>query len=538
MTSESKHETAGDDHPKVAEQHSRGTLGERVSQWVDIVFAIDPRSLGLFRICFGLALVGYLLEQTAILEEVSTDSGSLPRALHHQFYSPVELWSLHLLGGSFAFEALLYALTALAIVAFTVGYRTRWATLLLWILLTSLHNRHPMFSTASDSVRHMMLFWGFFLPLGCRFSLDRRAGRDATPRAPIVRTASAAILLQILFIYIGAGFAKDYETWVHKGTATILALRLDVFATRFGKALLDFPLILKAASIYTWWIENVLPFALLFPLYNARLRLLAIAAFCTLHAGLYLAMELSSFPYTMMAVWTLFLPPSWWSWLASLPGRSGVLGSIGSRGQTLLAAMSRAFPRRKPKRPSGRSWVENSFGQAIVAGALALVVLWNVQTIGRKFKPDFPRFIVDKNLVKLMSALRLSQAWDVFSPHPTRKDEWLMVVATLRDGSQVDLFRDGQPVDYTKPAHVADLYKITRWSKYTGNLFSSGGRKHRKAYATMFVRRWNARHPESRWVRHVELVKMIEWTRPDLSEAPLQKEIVWQGDFPFTPTAL
>jgi len=532
VTSESKHETAGDELPKVAEQHPRRTLGERVSQWVRVVFAIDPRSLGLFRICFGLALVGYLIEQAAILEEVSTDAGSLPRALHHQLYSPVERWSLHLLGGSFAFEALLYALTALAIVAFTVGYRTRWATLLLWILLTSLHNRHPMFGTASDSVRRMMLFWGFFLPLGCRFSLDRRAGRDATPRAPVVSIASAAILVQILFIYIGAGFAKDYETWVHKGTATILALRIDVFATRFGKALLDFPLILKATSIFTWWIENVLPFALLFPLYNARLRLLAIAAFYTLHAGLYLTMELSSFPYTMMALWTLFLPSSWWSWLASLPGRSGVLGRIGSRGETALAAMSRTFPPREPKRPSKRSWAEDSYGKAVVAVALGLVVLWNVQTIGRNFKPDFPRFIVDTNVIKVMSVLRLSQAWDVFSPHPFRKDGWLMVVATLRDGSQVDLFRDGRPVDYTKPAHVADLYKNTRWSKYTGNLFSSGGRNHRKAYATMFVRRWNARHPESRWVRHIQLVHMIEWTRPDLSEAPLQKEIVWRGDFP------
>jgi hypothetical protein len=538
VTSESKHETAGDDHPKVAEQNSRSTLGERVSQWLEIVFAIDPRSLGLFRICFGLALVPYLMEQTAILEEVSTDAGSLPRALHHQFYSSVERWSLHLWGGSFAFAASLYALTAGAIVAFTVGYRTRWATLLLWVLLTSLHNRHPMFGTASDSVRRMMLFWGFFLPLGCRFSLDRRAGRDATPRAPIVRIASAAILLQILFIYIGAGFSKDYETWVHKGTATILALRLDLFATRLGKALLDFPLFLKATSIFTWWIENVVPFLLLLPLYNARLRLLAIAVFYTLHAGLYLTMELSSFPYTMMAVWTIFLPPSWWSWLASLPGRSGVLGSLGSRGETVLAAMSRAFPRRKPKRRSGRPWVENSFGKLVVACALTLVVLWNVETIGRKLNPDFPRLIVDKNVVKVMSALRLTQSWEVFSPHPSRKDGWLVVVATLRDGSQVDLFRDGQPVNYTKPAHVADLYKNTRWSKYTSNLFSSGGRKHRKAYATMFVRRWNARHPESRWVQHVELVQMVEWTRPDLSEAPLQKEIVWQGDFPSPPRAL
>src|SRR5690606_24507239 len=133
------------------------------------VFSIDPRSLGLFRIAFGLTLVLDLVEQSAILEEMTTDAGSFPRALHSQIFSPVERWSIHMLDGSFAFQAFLCALTFAALAAFILGYRTRWATLILWVLLVSLRNRHPLFDTASDGVRRLMLFWGFFLPLGCRF---------------------------------------------------------------------------------------------------------------------------------------------------------------------------------------------------------------------------------------------------------------------------------------------------------------------------------------------------------------------------------
>src|SRR5690606_25905088 len=352
----------------------------------------------------------------------------------------------YFLGGSWGFSAFLYALTFAALGAFIVGYRTRAATVILWVLLTSLHNRHPMFGTASDSVRRLLLFWGYFLPLGCRFSLDRHAGRDATPREPIFNVASAAILMQVTFVYLGAGLAKDYETWVRKGTATILAMRLDYFATRFGHALLQVPAILKATSVYTWWVENLMPFVALSPFYNSRARIIAIVSFILLHLGLYLCMVLGAFPLLMMAAWLLFLPPSFWSWLAILPERPHVLGRAASRLSGMLAVLRARLPKRRgPARPQ-RSWVNRTSGHAVVAVAFTSVVMWNVQTIGGRLWPDFPRLIKNQDLVQLMKVLRLTQSWEVFSPHPSSKDGWLMVVATLRDGAQVDLFRGGRPV--------------------------------------------------------------------------------------------
>lgn len=506
---------------------------DSVKRHLRATLEIDPRSLGLFRICFGLSLVVDMIQQSGILEEMTTDAGTLPRDLHAQIYSPVERWSVHLLGGSWAFQATLCALTFAAVGAFLVGYRTRWATLILWVLLMSLRNRHPLFDTASDGVRRLMLFWGFFLPLGCRFSLDRRAGRDTTPDGPVFSVASAAILLQIVMVYLGAGLPKDYETWVRQGTATILALRLDIFATRFGKALLDYPQLLKVTSAYTWYLEVLGPLLVLSPLFNAPLRLAAVAAFITLHLGLHLCMELGAFPYLMMSVWLIFLPPLFWSWLATLPQKSSHIARLSSwiPERVRVTAGGRS---ESPHRAQGRrSWIEGLVGQSVAACCLALVITWNVQTTGRHVNADFPQLLDrDGPVVKGMTIVRLTQYWNVFAPHPFRKDAWLMVVATLRDGSKVDLFRGGRPVEWTKPEHVGDIYENPRWRKYTNNLGNRRiGWRHYQPYAAMHARRWNEKNPESRHVKKIELIRMVEMTRPDLTEAKVRTFRIWQGNF-------
>jgi hypothetical protein len=168
--------------------------------------------------------------------------------------------------------------------------------------------------------------------------------------------------------------------------------------------------------------------------------------------------------------------------------------------------------------------------QTLVAVVLYMVVLWNVQTTGRHVSRGFPRLVRD-NAAQVLRVAGLAQYWNVFSPYPFRGDGWMMVVATLRDGSEVDLFRGGAPVSYEKPEHVGDLYESPRWRKYTHNLIARQGIKHRRAYAAMHVRRWNANKPASKHVKHIEIIRMVEETQLDLSEAPPRKDLIWEGSF-------
>ncbi len=90
------------------------------------LFGIDLRSLALFRVGLALLLLADLALRLADLEAFYTDFGILPRAAHGALIGAHEnLWSLHLVTGSVAGQALLFTLAAACAVALPLGWRTR-----------------------------------------------------------------------------------------------------------------------------------------------------------------------------------------------------------------------------------------------------------------------------------------------------------------------------------------------------------------------------------------------------------------------------
>ncbi|MBS2022691.1 MAG: hypothetical protein JST92_09790 [Deltaproteobacteria bacterium] len=102
--------------------------------------ASDPRPLALFRIGFGLALLqdvlcSYLPNLFAFL----ADGGIVPRAT----LTDPALWSVFRLVGSDAGVAVLFTLGLLVLLAFTLGFHTRVATVLTFVFITSLLLHFP-----------------------------------------------------------------------------------------------------------------------------------------------------------------------------------------------------------------------------------------------------------------------------------------------------------------------------------------------------------------------------------------------------------
>ena len=81
-------------------------------------------------------------------------------------------WSLYFISGSWVWALLLHLVAAGAAMALLLGYRTRLATLISFVLLVSLHNRAPLMLQGGDNLLLLMVFWSIFLPLGARFSMD------------------------------------------------------------------------------------------------------------------------------------------------------------------------------------------------------------------------------------------------------------------------------------------------------------------------------------------------------------------------------
>ena len=150
-----------------------------------------------------------------------TEAGVLPvEAVRGLTPRAAEL-SLHVLVGSSTLAvAALFALAAAAAVALGIGWRTRAATAVSWVLLLSMHARDPWLSLmGGDAMLRLLLFWGMFLPLGARMSLDAR--RDPALRsAPVLHfsAATVALLGQVCVVYFTTGLLKSGELWAD-GTA-------------------------------------------------------------------------------------------------------------------------------------------------------------------------------------------------------------------------------------------------------------------------------------------------------------------------------
>jgi hypothetical protein len=447
--------------------------------WLADCFALDVRSLALFRVALALLVLGDLAVRAADLKAFYTDAGIVPRSRLAD-----GSWSLHALDGSEAFQATLFVAHAAAAVALLVGYWTRLATFLTCFLLVSLHARNPHVLQGGDALLRILLFWGLFLPLGACFALDARRAAASPPRR-VASVAAAALVLQIAFVYWFSAAIKTDPCWHEDGTAVYYVLSIDQLVKPAGRLLLGYPALMRWLTHATWWFEVVGPALLFVPVARWQVRTAVVAAFLAFHlVGLNLCLELGPFPYVCAAAWLALLPGPLWD-------------RLGRRWARGLAASAAA--------------AQTPWGVNLVAGLfLAYVFLWNLRST------DFARFeaLLPRQLNGLGSTFGLDQFWTMFAPGPPRDDGWYVCVASLEDGEQVDPLREGRPVTWEKPELVSRLYANERWRKFLMNLCREGQDDNRVGLLNYLWREWDAAHsPGGRMVR-LELYYMHEETPP------------------------
>ena len=286
------------------------------------LFALDLRSLGLFRIGIALILLYDLLLRSFELSFFYTDLGATPREVlwHSPFPMGVVWWiSPHMLSGSFAWQAFLFILSALFGVALLLGYRTSWAVAISWFLLMGSQARQPMILQGNDVLLRCALFWSIFVPLGARFSLDSLSKTATTYHSNrILSWGTAAIILQLSLVYFNAGIPKVSYEWRGDFNALYYVLNMDYFTNPFGYWLLQYPAILVLLTKATLLLEVSVPFLLLMPLGNAYLRLILFAIIVGFHLGIYLCMDVGLFSFMCIAYWLVVLPSLFWDKLTAV----------------------------------------------------------------------------------------------------------------------------------------------------------------------------------------------------------------------------
>jgi hypothetical protein len=482
-------------------------------------FAADPRSLAAARIAIGSLLLADLVIRARDLRAHYTDGGVLPLGPLREQWLGGWRWSLHGAGGSAAFEAALFALAGAAAVALLLGWRTRWTTVVAWLLTVSLQNRNPLVLTGADSLLRALVLWGCFLPWGDRWSLDarRRARAAGGPAglAPVATIGTVAWTCQVILVHGMAGLLKTGDEWRRSLTAVYYTLHIDQYQLPLGELLLRLPdRALRLATAEVLLAELLVPLLLLgglvAPGLRDRLRWAVIAVLGLLHLGLAAALALGLFPWVNLASLALFVPAGFWAWCARRFGasRGGAVPvpAVGVPGGAAGGPASRATP--------GRAL--SAAGTALGAVLLGVVVWWNVTTL-----PAAKGLPVPQPLRAFAQVLRLDQRWNLFAPRPMTDDGWYVVPGALESGELVDVSRGGAPVrlaqldQRSKPADVSREFGSYRWRKYLQNLRQPRrNARHRELYGAYLCRQWNESHSGAERVAALQLIYVRERTQP------------------------
>ena len=278
-------------------------------------------------------------------------------------------------------------------------------------------------------------------------------------------------------------------------------MQIDHITKGFGKWMLNFPEALKWITIATLWLECWVPFLVFIPIYTGRIRTIIIITFAAFHVGIFLCMDVGLFPWVSIVAWFLFLPGSMWDWLGKR------LPRLAASPATLLNTAHAALP-------VGYARTIN----LLVAVLILYGAIFNLQVLSpRHFRWFTPTWKAPGY------ALRFPQRLDLFAPAPNTYDGWLIAVATLEDGSQVDLLNEGRPVNWDKPAMLSNKYRNTHYRMFMANIkrpTQLAANSH-PFFVDYLKRVWYEQHGNQRRIREIELYMVVEITKP-YPEVPTQ----------------
>lgn len=437
------------------------------------VFAVDLRSLGLFRIGLAVALLYDLWQRAHDLEAHYADSGLWPVA--QVLADGVPPLAPHLWSGRIEYQTALFALAAACALLLALGHRTRVFLFLSWILHASLRARNPAVGHGGDDLLGLLLLWSIFLPMGARFSLDARTRPVSHGAGPYYSAAAAALLLQVVFMYVFTGLLKlKVPTW-RDGSMLSLILENDWYVSEVGRWVAPQRWLTVPLTFGTLVIELCAPVVLLVP--RPGFRALGLALLLGLQIGTALCMTLGIFPWVFFTALIPFVPT--WAWEAAC-GRSGA-------------------PPAPPPAPPSRagSALHNRLVWALVGWSLVI----NVASVkGRKLYEQLPTPVL-----ALGEITGLDQYWSMFA-QPETSDGWLCVRGTLADGTVVNLLMPEAPVDCRKPKSVVRSLPGARWIDALQAVVAEGAVGFWQRYESLAKRRWNAGHGPTRQLVSMEVV--------------------------------
>jgi hypothetical protein len=274
--------------------------------WERFWFASEPTSsLALFRIAIGVISFGWALSLLPDMRAFFSSDGIEPVApvMSNGGWGVLNTFPNHNVA-----VALLVALLV-ASLCLTFGYRTRLASVVVFVAVLSFENRAPSIWNSGDGLLRILCFFLMLAPAGASLSIDRwRTARDRFWEFPArPHWALRLVQIQISVVYLSSVWFKLQGTGWRDGTAVSYAVRVeDLHRFPLPGALSDS---LVFSSVMTYWTLAIeLMIGIL--VWNRAARPYVL----TLGAGLHLLvgfnLRLGFFSETMLAGYLAFLSPA------------------------------------------------------------------------------------------------------------------------------------------------------------------------------------------------------------------------------------
>lgn len=488
---------------------------------VSSIFKFDLRSMAATRIALAMIIIIDLIIRGTQLEAHYTDFGILPRNALLELSWEKWFFSFHLINGSYYFQLLLFLLAAFFALMLLVGYRTRFSTVISWIFLLSLHARNPMILQGGDVLLRILLFWGMFIPWGARYSVDSALKPSIKKSENEIYSLGAfAFVVQIALMYICTSILKSGDEWQKDYTAIYYSLSIEQMRLWLGTVIYQFPELMKFITFSTIWLELLGPILFFIPFKKDIFRSAGIVIFTSFQIGIFSTLRVGLFPFISIGSMFIMIPSVFWD-------RMPCLLSSNRKIQLESFLRYRLFPEKVDYRNRNENVKNPRYVKALAAFFLCYVVFWNLITI------NFPGLKMIKQIEWIAPALRIDQKWEMFAPFPFKDDGWYVIPGILRNGREVDVFRDGREVSWDKPMNQIQDYKIYRWRKYMRTIWLKVNKDHRLHYGRYLCRKWNRDSSYENQLMRFNIYYMKEENLPDYKTGEVEKVHLWGEHYCF-----
>lgn len=420
----------------------------------------DVAPVALYRIVYGILAFNWFWQLLPNLGAFYTDEGMFPRTSQIAFF-PLHFTLLNVAGDTWQ-VTLLWLVSLAATVALAIGFHSRTAAFVTFVMMASFSLRNPLVGDASDQVFRASAFWLGFTAAGDRYSVDawQRTRRGDPPSGEAWALPIRILELQFAWIYLATGLEKMGGGLWRDGLAVYYSLQLEhTFARPWAATIARNLDLTRIATYLTLAVELAFLPLVVIPQVRRAGRVVAVAAAAGLHVSILVFMNVGNFPLVMLAGLILFLPPQWV--------------------HAVAARLNLA------DRPTARIGVTAQSGWSRRMGGILLVGL--ALTVFSTSLPAYLPLPRPDAVDRVLRYADLQQKWNMFSPDPATADGWLRVPALLADGTRIDLETGLAPSD--DPLYADALY--SRWTKVVEWIAAGENAEYRQEFSRMFCRMRN-----------------------------------------------